>query len=189
MFPPKANGAEYPPSKNGGRTRCTATSRVTSERCARYSVAGGTVCWYHGGAPQVLTARQGFSGGLKCVSLRAKVEAQLQRNDYLCLREELAVLRAMLEVILERLPSSTEDLRQRHFAAAAQFIDAVKACAESMSSIEAKQLRYVSPLYLLRVVDQMVRIADKHLEPAAHAEFADELASVLLPDFTPKLIA
>lgn len=32
------------------RTRCTAKSRQSGERCKNYAIAGGTVCRFHGGA-------------------------------------------------------------------------------------------------------------------------------------------
>lgn len=42
------------PPQPVGERRCTATSKRTGQRCGQWSVVGGTVCRFHGGAsPQV----------------------------------------------------------------------------------------------------------------------------------------
>lgn len=198
-------GSEYPPTKRGkvaaaqgvdlARVRCSAMSRQTGLRCAGYSCHGQTLCMYHGGTHvpvEVLVLAKGrYDEVIGNASLLEKYKRLKKDDDLTSQEDDLALLRAMCEVIVERAFKSDTPVASMStdaIAAVTAMLERVDRLVSSISERESRQKLTIRVAEIAKVIDRVFEVVGKYVkDPGTMQAIGRELANVSIPDADPSL--
>lgn len=154
-----SSDGEYVAS-NGRSRRCMAYCRSTGNRCRQWAIPGCTVCKYHGG-------RVGrYDDAIKNQALRDKYKQQVADKQLTDLEDDLALLRAMTEVIVERAfpaDADVKDIPADRIGVISTLLEKVTKLVDSITKHQLAKGQLVSIQSMTRMVDTMTLILQRHI--------------------------
>lgn len=163
---------EYPISY-WGRTRCTAVSRRHGKRCKAYACHGNNCCRYHGGhhTPKELLIATGATKELADVRYAGRIQNETLREKYLRAaqdpeltdqKDDVALLRAMTEALLERFPHDKE-MSPTGMAAISGMLKEVTRTINAITDREAKLDGLIPVSQVAQMCEAIVEIITRHV--------------------------
>lgn len=196
----KEDGGEYPPSA-WGRTRCAAVARTTGKRCKAWTLHGSRYCEKH--APrnafiskdvlvksgEVIVMHDNSPQRYKTVIVNEKL-----REKYLRLRkdksnmeqeEDLALIRAMLELIVEKaFPEG--DIKLEGIGPTVQMIKEVTQLITEIEDRQRKTQMMIGMRQIESMLDKFVDIIKRLVvDQALVGQIVRELSSVAVESVKP----
>lgn len=145
---------------NGRSRRCMATSRKSGKRCRQWAIPGCTVCKHHGG-------RVGrYDDAIRNQALRDKYKAHVADKQLTDLEDDLALLRAMTEVIVERaFPADVDmkDVPADRIGVISTLLEKVTKLVDSITKHQLAKGQLISIQSMTRMVDSMTTILQRHI--------------------------
>lgn len=157
--------------------RCKAKAKGTGERCKNAAAKGKEVCRLHGGASTGRPLIHGRYSTIKRAALQEKIEAF--RNDPAAgdLRDELAILRALLEDYLGRFDDNL-NLTGADITLVYNMVDNIGRLVERIAKILAMTALTQAELQLLQVT-LIDAIKEFIPEPERQRAFVSRIAGTL----------
>ncbi len=172
------------PASSRGRFRCTGTTKNgdrAGKRCASYALLNQQRCRKHGGRRiHVGKSRYRF----KSESLNAVLDANLNDEDYLSCRDELALMRTALIAGVKRMvPSGAEmdELSLDQVELLEKWTSGVAKIAETTNRIERGLRMHVTVDTLVRTIADISAIVLEVADPETAAAILERLESVAVP--------
>jgi hypothetical protein len=168
---------------NGTAAQCTAKSKLSGQRCKNRAVRGFAVCRMHGAGnvnQGAITGRP-VTHGLYSLkhrqSLGDKVEEYLAIAAPESLASELALLRALLQDLLDKIPDGSQ-INYETRAAALTLVDYIGKTVERESKVRNSNALTAAEITLLLAA--LKGATEKYIDdPIKRAAFIDEIRAAI----------
>lgn len=174
---------DWEPSTRG-RLRCEGTAKNgdrAGKRCGSYALLGQKRCRKHGGRrAHVAKSRYRF----KSASLNAILDLNLNDEDYLSCRDELALMRtALIGGVRKMVPDGKDldELSLHEVELLEKWTAGVAKIAETTNRIERGLRMHVTVDTLVRTIADISQIVLDVASPEVAAEILDRLERVAVP--------
>jgi hypothetical protein len=155
--------------------RCQSLSHQGTEQCSYKAVPGSNYCPRHGGNMQMEKNKRQRIRNLKLTFARAgRVNELTQGPDVKTLYDEIAVLRFMLEELLNRFGDDRHELMLQAPIISQMVINITKT-VEACQKLEERQGKYLDGVQIDALADSLLDILGEYIEDEQLEEMADKL--------------
>lgn len=182
----RETGTQWPVSWMG-RTRCHAVNKSTGHRCKAYTCANSNYCRYHGGRHvdfhllHALRKMGRYDDIIKNEALRDKYKRTSADKAITDQKDDLALLRAMCEVIVERAfpeGASVENMALDRVSVVTNLLKQVDQLISAITEREKKLDMLVRVDSVKELVDRIVDTVSRHVDdPEVLRKIASEITS------------
>lgn len=153
---------------------CTAKSKRTGLQCQHAAMHGKDKCYHHGGAAVI---KHGLYSKYRKTVNADRIEANLQDENLLNLRNQIALIVTLIQNYLEKFEEMPKELRVME--SLASMAEKVSSMAERLHRIENGDTLNINIKEFKVIVIQIQTIISKHIpDPEVRNRIAEDLKAI-----------